>query len=180
MTWAVKDIIARKAENTSVVNLSLGKPTSPEARALEQFIVAAYEMGILTVVAAGNVNLPAELMSPAHMRQVITVGMTESNRSRVSRGPFMGSCYGPELDIFAPGARVVAAGTLSDFAATAMTGTSMATPIVAGVVAYLRSVESGLDTPEQVRARIIELSLKDVVEDPKGSPNRLLYNGSGK
>lgn len=148
---------------------------------LDDAVIAAYKLGILTVVAAGNDNLPASLSSPGHLKEVITVGMTLQNRTRVShlyRG--LGSNYGPALDIFAPGRNIVAAGITSDDATASQTGTSMSTPLVSGVIAYLRSIESGLDTPEQVRARLIELSGKDVVEDPRGSPNRLLYNGSGR
>lgn len=85
-----------------------------------------------------------------------------------------------EVDIFAPGGDVVAAGIWSDTALDTKTGTSMATPVVSGLISYLRSIETGLDTPEQVRSRLIELSWKDVVKNPNGSPNRLVYNGSGR
>lgn len=179
LTWAVQDILDRKAEKTSVLNLSLGIAIHwsgvVAAKIMDDIVIAAYKKGIVSVVAAGNSNKPATGVSPAHLKEAITVGWTERNRRREHR-----SNYGPALDIFAPGDGIVAAGATSDSRLTTKSGTSMATPIVSGLVAYLRSIESGLDTPEQVRARLIELSLKDVVENAKGSPNRLLYNGSGR
>jgi oryzin len=114
------------------------------------------------------------------MPEVITVGMTVPARSRASfiEGVY-GSNYGPELDVFAPGSGIISASYTSNDGFLTETGTSMASPLVAGLICYLRSVEGGLNSPEDVRARLIELSQKDVVIDPKGSPNVLVYNGSG-
>lgn len=106
--------------------------------------------------------------------------MTNAARNRAAPYPrLFGSNYGPEVDIFAPGDEVVAAGKASDTAVVTKSGTSMSTPVVAGIISYLRSIESGLDTPEQVRARLVELSLKGVLGDVKDSPNRLVNNNSG-
>lgn len=90
-----------------------------------------------------------------------------------------GSNYGPELDFFGPGQDIVSADYKSDTGFVTKTGTSMATPITVGLICYLRSIETGLGTPDAIRARLLELALADVVSDPKGSPNRLINNGSG-
>lgn len=132
-------------------------------------------------MAAGNNDQPATNISPANVREALTVGMTQSDRRRVSiMEGIYGSSYGPELDVFAPGRDIVSASHTSDTGTATKTGTSMAAPLVAGLVCYLRALEQGLDTPAAVTARIIELAIPDVVTDPKGSPNLLVNNGSGR
>ncbi|KAL8297631.1 hypothetical protein RB597_007287 [Gaeumannomyces tritici] len=181
INWAVNDILSRNIQKKAVINLSLGSQAiGSELTATESAVIAAYNQGIASLCAAGNEDSPASTRSPGRIPQCITVGMTNAARSRASPRPrIFGSNYGPELDIFAPGDDVRAAGIASDSAIVAKSGTSMATPIVAGAVSYLRSIEGGLDTPEQVRARLVALSLKDVVGDVRDSPNRLLNNNSG-
>lgn len=83
------------------------------------------------------------------------------------------------MDVFAPGRDIVSASNLNDTGNSTKTGSSMSTPLVAGLVCYLRALESGLDSPDQVTGRVLELALKDVVGDPKGSPNVLVNNGNG-
>ncbi|KAL8381902.1 hypothetical protein RB595_005923 [Gaeumannomyces hyphopodioides] len=181
INWAVNDIVARKIQKKALLSLSLTSlATDSGPTSIESAVIAAYNQGVTSICAAGNEDGPISNWSPGRIPQCITVGMTNTARSRAAPYPrIFGSNYGPEMDIFAPGDDVRAAGITSDTAVVTKSGTSMATPVVAGVVAYLRSVEGGLDTPEQVRARLIELSLKDVVGDVKGSPNRLLNNNSG-
>jgi oryzin len=88
-----------------------------------------------------------------------------------------GSNYGPVVDIFAPGTDIIAADANSDTGTKPATGTSDAAPVVAGLALYLQTLE-GLGTPNEVTARIIELSTKDVVTEAMGSQNRLAYNGN--
>lgn len=106
--------------------------------------------------------------------------MTNAARKRVLliEGIF-GSNYGPELDFFAPGQDILSADYRSDTGFVTKTGTSMATPITAGLICYLRSIETGLGTPDAIKNRLLQLAHTGVVSDPKGSPNRLVYNGSG-
>ncbi|KAL1857501.1 hypothetical protein Daus18300_010366 [Diaporthe australafricana] len=177
ITWAVNDITTKGAQKKSVLNMSLGASAAP---ALDNAVVAAYNQGILTIVAAGNNNQPAT-DSPAHVPEAFTVGMTQPDRARVSIiEDVYGSAYGANLDVFAPGRDIVSASHLSDTGSRSATGTSMATPLVAGLVCYLRGLEGGFGTPQEVTARILELALPDVVADPKGSPNLLVNNGSGR
>ncbi|KAF9872027.1 alkaline serine protease Alp1 [Colletotrichum karsti] len=177
ISWAVNDIVSKGAQKTSVLNLSL----SGGASAFENAVLAAYNQGILSVVAAGNSNQPTTDVSPARLPQSFTVGMTRPDRGRVNiiEGIY-GSNYGPELDVFAPGQDIVSASHTSDTGSATKTGTSMAAPLVAGLVCYLRALEGGLGTPDEVTNRILELAIPDVVGDPKGSPNLLVNNGSGR
>ncbi|KAK2807279.1 Suppressor of the cold-sensitive snRNP biogenesis mutant brr1-1, partial [Arthroderma sp. PD_2] len=55
-------------------------------------------------------------------------------------------------------------------------GTSAASPHVAGLVAYLMSIEE-LASPSAVTARVLNLTIPDVVKDPRDSPNRVVFNG---
>lgn len=83
------------------------------------------------------------------------------------------------MDIFAPGRDIISASNLDDAGNATKTGTSMATPLVAGLVCYLRALEGNLVSPDQVASRVLALAIKGVVTDPKGSPNLLVNNGSG-
>merc|ERR1711937_1103886 len=86
-----------------------------------------HESGVLTAVAAGNDNGDACTKSPASEPAVITVGSTTSSDARSSF-----SNYGTCLDIFAPGSGITAAWIGSDTATNTISGTSMASPHVAG------------------------------------------------
>ncbi|KAL1599533.1 hypothetical protein SLS60_007336 [Paraconiothyrium brasiliense] len=176
--WAVNDVVSRSAQSTSVFSMSLGAETT--STILDDAVQAAYDAGILSIVAAGNENAPIAPNSPARLPASFTVGMTQPDRNRVNIiADIYGSNFGPEMDVFAPGRDIVSASNLNDTGNSTKTGTSMSTPLVAGLVCYLRALESGLGSPDQVTGRILELAIKDVVGDPKGSPNLLVYNGSG-
>ncbi|EXF76877.1 alkaline serine protease Alp1 [Colletotrichum fioriniae PJ7] len=178
LNWAVNDITTKGAKGKSVLNMSL---SAKNVSALDNAVLAAYNQGILTVVAAGNDNQPATDTSPARLPESFTVGMTRPDRGRVNiiEGIY-GSSYGPELDVFAPGQDIISASYSSDTGTATKTGTSMAAPLVAGLVCYLRGLDGGLVTPREVTDRILELAIPDVVGDPKGSPNLLVNNGSGQ
>jgi subtilisin family serine protease len=87
-----------------------------------------------------------------------------------------GSNYGEAVDIFAAGTNIVSASQLSDSGTTSKTGTSMASPHVAGLVSYIRGLE-GPSTAKDIKARIYALATPDVVTDVMGSANLLAYNG---
>ncbi|KAH8774596.1 alkaline serine protease Alp1 [Diaporthe sp. PMI_573] len=178
LSWAVNDIIAKGTKATSVINMSLSGQTT--ATTQDNAVLAAYNQGITIVAAAGNNDGPASEHTPARVPEIITIGMTNAARKRVLliEGVF-GSNYGPELDFFAPGQDILSADYRSDTGFVTKTGTSMATPITAGIICYLRSIETGLGTPDAIKNRLLQLAHTGVVSDPKGSPNRLVYNGSG-
>ncbi|KAF3032274.1 hypothetical protein E8E11_001911 [Didymella keratinophila] len=176
--WAVNDVVARGTEKSSVFSMSLSARTT--STLMDDAVKAAYNAGILTIAAAGNENVPIGDTTPARLPEAFTVGMTQPDRGRVNIiADIYGSNYGPEMDVFAPGRDIVSASHLSDNGTATKTGTSMATPLVAGLVCYLRTLEGGLATPKQAADRVLVLALKNVVGDPKGSPNLLVNNGSG-
>jgi oryzin len=149
-----------------VINMSLGGQASTTWDAA---ITAAFTKGVLAVVAAGNENTLASTSSPARSPEVICVGNMQKDNSRYT-GQF-GSNYGEVVDIFAAGTNIV-----SDSGTSSKTGTSMASPHVAGLVSYLRGLE-GPSTAKDIKARIYALATPNVVTDVKGSVNLLAYNG---
>jgi subtilisin family serine protease len=107
---------------------------------------------------------------------VITVAATDRNDARGLWQAGFASNFGEIVDIFAPGTNILSAGYTSNSATATQTGTSMASPHVAGLAAYLISLE-GLSTPSAVLERLIALSTTGTVTGLNGSPNRLAFNG---
>jgi subtilisin family serine protease len=99
----------------------------------------------------------------------ITVGATDSKDRRASF-----SNYGTKLDLFAPGVNIVSTWSKSDTALATASGTSMASPHVAGAAALALDAFPAM-TPAQVHDYLVARSTKGKVIDPKGSPNRLLF-----
>lgn len=166
--WAARRAAGQKA----VANMSLGGPYS---EAMNSAVGSAINSGLTFAVAAGNSNTDASGTSPASQGLAITVGATDSNDNRASY-----SNYGAVLDIFAPGSNIVSAGIASDDASKTLSGTSMASPHVAGVTAYLLSLEN-LSSPAAVAKRLADLASNGYVSNAGGgSPNLLLYNGCGQ
>ncbi len=152
--------------DAAVVNMSLGGPASST---LDGAIKNLISKGITVVVAAGNSNADACNYSPARVPEAITVGATESNDSRASYSNF-GSC----LDVFAPGSTITST-WLGANSTNVLSGTSMASPNVAGVIARFLANNSTL-TPAQVSNSIIGSSTKSVIVNPgSGSANQLVY-----
>ena len=170
--WTVNDIVSKGRENTAVINISLG---SSGSTTWDAAITAAWAKGVLVATAAGNENEPAMNHSPCRSPELICVGNIEIDNKRHSgRG---GSNYGPPVDIFAAGTDIVSASYLSDSGTEVHTGTSMASPHVAGLVSYLRALE-GPSTAADVKARVYALATPEVVTDTLGSVNLLAYNGN--
>jgi oryzin len=172
--WAVNDIVSKGRQNTAVINMSLGGSASATWDAA---ITAAWKKGVLSVVAAGNENQPAINSSPARSPEVICVGNIEIDNKRHSGGG--GSNYGAAVDIFAAGTQITSASNLNDAGSKVLTGTSMASPHVAGLVSYIRGLE-GASTAADVKARVYALGTPNVVTDPMGSVNLLAYNGNNR
>lgn len=152
----------------AVANMSLGGGASPS---LEQAIRNSINNGVIYVVAAGNENRNACNYSPARVAQAITVGSTDNTDTRSYF-----SNYGSCVDLFGPGSNILSAGHTTDSASALMSGTSMASPHVAGVAAlYLQRYP--LASPDQVAAAILN-SASNITVANAGlcSPNRLLYS----
>lgn len=134
----------------------------------------AVDAGIIFAVAAGNDNRDACDYSPAAAEKAITVGASTLDDERAYF-----SNYGKCVDVFGPGLNIQSVWIDSKVATNTISGTSMASPHVAGLAAYLVSVasENVTITPKYIKDRIIDLSTKGVLEKvPKGTVNRLIYN----
>lgn len=159
------DWVAKNHVSPAVANMSLGGPVS---QAVDDAIANAVKAGVVMVLAAGNENQNACKVSPARTPVAITVGATEKTDRRASYSNF-GNC----VDIFAPGSDITSAWYTSTTATKTISGTSMAAPHVAGVVAlYLEAHPEA--TPAAVATALTEGALKDKVVSPgTGSPNLL-------
>lgn len=172
--WAVNDIVSKNRTSTAVLNLSLGGAGSV---AWDKAVTAAWNAGVLAVVAAGNENQPASNRSPARSPEAVTVGNVQSDLKRY--GGQSGSNYGPAVDIFAAGTSVLSAYRTSDNATQTLTGTSMAAPHVAGLVSYIRGLE-GPATAEVIKTRLYALAQTGKITDLRESSDRLAYNGNNQ
>lgn len=179
---AVKD--NKKGFKGSTANMSLGGGKSP---ALDLAVNAAVKAGIHFAVAAGNENQDACSTSPAAAEGPITVGASTLSDDRAYFSNW-GSC----VDIFAPGLNILSTYIGSEDATATLSGTSMASPHVAGLLTYLLSLQPGYDSafstsgsdsisPEQMKKKLIAYSTQDVLADlPSDTPNALIYNGGGQ
>jgi subtilisin family serine protease len=160
-------VTSKHTTGKAVANMSLGGSASSS---LDTAVNNSINDGIVYAIAAGNSNANACNYSPARVANAITVGATTSTDARASYSN-KGSC----LDIFAPGSSITSAWYTSNTATNTISGTSMATPHVAGVAAlYLKGHNA---TPTQVRNAIVGAATQNVVTSAgTGSPNLLLYS----
>jgi subtilisin family serine protease len=151
----------------AVANMSLGGETN---RATDAAVRNSIRAGVTYVVAAGNGNSDASTYSPAGVVEAITVGATNQSDTRADF-----SNYGSTLDLFAPGVGIPSAWIGGNDMMANASGTSMASPHVAGVVAlYLQSNRTA--SPAIVRSALVGTSTTGLVSNPgEASPNRLLF-----
>ncbi|MGB8810139.1 MAG: S8 family peptidase [Acinetobacter calcoaceticus] len=160
------DWILKNGKKPAVVNMSLGGDASSS---LDSAVENLFDNGYVMVVAAGNSNTDACSASPARVSKALTVAATDNTDTRASY-----SNYGSCVDIFAPGSQINSSWIGSNTATKVLNGTSMATPHVAGVVAeMLQSTPTA--TPQTISTNLLNQASSNVVKNPSGSPNRLLY-----
>ena len=153
----------------SVLSLSLGGGAS---YAEDQAIEAAHDDGLVVVVAAGNEGANACNSSPARAPKAVTVGATASSDSMASY-----SNHGTCVDILAPGSSILSASTASDGAQNYKSGTSMATPHVAGAVAQMRAKNMNLGSTQATSMLLCLATAGALTNVVPGTPNKLLYAG---
>ncbi|KAI0322104.1 serine protease [Amylostereum chailletii] len=137
MNWVAQS--ASWTNRPSVVNMSIN--TDNPSQAVDDAATALTQRGIHVAVSAGNANKDALLSSPSRSRAVVTVGSSTINDERR-----FDSNFGSAVDIFAPGDNVISAGIASNTAWMTMSGTSMASPHVAGLIAYFIGRYGNTDT----------------------------------
>jgi subtilisin family serine protease len=158
--WATAEPEARW-----VINMSWGGSASP---AIDEGVCKLRAAGIVPVAAAGNSEEDSRNTSPSRVKQALVVGASGSNDKMAYF-----SNFGPGVDLFAPGLNIESDTPTGGTAV--MSGTSMASPHVAGAAAlYLQRHPTA--TPAQVEAGLIAASSKDKLSGlGADSPNRLLY-----
>jgi subtilisin family serine protease len=162
-------IVGHHTTGPAVANMSLGGGANSSVDDAVRRVIAD---GV-TVVVAGNSNVDACNSSPARVKEAITVGATTSTDARASYSNF-GSC----LDLFAPGSAILSAWYTSSTATSTISGTSMASPHVAGAGARVLSASPTL-SPAQVASHVTTAATAGVVGSAgSGSPNLLLYTGT--
>lgn len=169
----------RKGFKGSVANMSLG---GGKTQALDRVVDAAVEAGIHFAVAAGNDNADACNYSPAAATQAVTVGASALDDSRAYF-----SNWGKCTDIFAPGLSIQSTWIGSKYAINTISGTSMASPHIAGLLAYYLSLQPAIDsefysplTPKKMKDNLLKIATRGALTDlPKDTPNLLAWNGGG-
>ncbi|KAI0244406.1 hypothetical protein L0F63_002925 [Massospora cicadina] len=159
------DWVVGNRTTDSVISMSLG---GGKSQALNDAVEAAIANGVMVVVAAGNEGTDACETSPASAPNAITVGAIDRHDARAYF-----SNYGSCVDVFAPGVDILS--TWKGGNTNTISGTSMATPHVAGLLAYFLSEKTA--SPHHLANKLIRLASKNLILNPgPGSPNLLVNN----
>ncbi len=161
------DWVAKNGQRPGVLNLSLGGGASAS---LDTAVANTVAAGYTVVVAAGNDNANACNYSPAREPTAITVGATTSSDARASYSNF-GSC----LDLFGPGSSIQSAWYTSNTATATASGTSMASPHIAGLAALILQNEPGASAATVTNSILAAATTAKVTSAGSGSPNLLIY-----
>jgi subtilisin family serine protease len=161
-------VTSHHTSGPAVANMSLGGGASS---AVDDAVTNSIDDGVTYAVAAGNESADACGGSPSRVAPALTVGATTDTDARASF-----SNYGSCVDVFAPGNGITSAWYTSDTATNTISGTSMASPHVAGVAALYLETDPGA-SPADVAAAVTSAATPDVVSGAgSGSPNLLLHS----
>ncbi|KAI5788973.1 peptidase S8/S53 domain-containing protein [Peziza echinospora] len=173
VSWVVKEVQRRKRQGVSILNMSL---IGNSNRAMNDAVEAAFRAGIVITVASGNYGELAVNFSPASAHEALTVAATDILDVQTEW-----SNYGIVVDFQAPGNRIRSAWIDSDSNknnnSAVLSGTSMASPHVAGLVSYIMCTEE-IRIPRIIRERLRKYAIPGVVKGAGNTtPNFLAYNG---
>ena len=157
--------------------MSLGGGSS---KTLDLAVNAAVDAGLHFAVAAGNDNQDACNYSPAAAEKAVTVGASSLSDTRAYF-----SNHGKCVDIFAPGLNILSTWIGSKYATNTISGTSMASPHICGLLSYFLSLVPPSDsdytvpiTPAKLKKRMVSIATPNMLTDiPAGTVNLLAWNG---
>ena len=157
--------------------MSLGGGSS---KTLDLAVNAAVDAGLHFAVAAGNDNQDACNYSPAASEKAVTVGASSLADARAYF-----SNHGKCVDIFAPGLNILSTWIGSNYATNTISGTSMASPHICGLLTYFLSLAPSSDSdftvpmpPAKLKKRMISIATPNMLTDvPSGTVNLLAWNG---
>jgi subtilisin family serine protease len=151
-------VVASHPGGPGVINLSLGGSANT---ALDAAVASATAAGLVVVVAAGNSAADACSYSPARAPSALTIGAIDSGDGRAAY-----SNYGSCVDLWAPGSQITSAGINGSTSSAVLSGTSMATPHVAGLAARMLQAR-----PSSTASSIATtLSERSAASNPQGAP----------
>ncbi|PNY25242.1 Serine protease prots [Tolypocladium capitatum] len=167
MDFVAKDAKTRDCPKGAVANMSLGGGFSSVLNKAADSLVAS---GVFLGVAAGNDNADAADTSPASARTVCTIGASDVNDNMSSF-----SNFGSIVAVFAPGTDILS--TWPNGRTNTISGTSMATPHIVGLAAYIGALEG--KKGGSICTRIKQLATKGALSGvPDDTSNLVAFNGN--
>ena len=149
--YGYQGILYAAANGADIINASWGGPHRDDASVnlVTQTLNLATDMGALVVAAAGNTHLSNDLVRffPARHPRVLSVGATETNSRSITRF----SHYGQLVNVFAPGVSITTTAVGDQYAS--VSGTSLASPLVAGIAALVKTRFPEM-SPDSVREQV--------------------------
>ncbi|KDQ13719.1 hypothetical protein BOTBODRAFT_55960 [Botryobasidium botryosum FD-172 SS1] len=155
---------AKSSGRPTIATLSLG---GGAIQSVDDSVASAISQGIHFTIAAGNSNVDAGTTSPARVVTANTIGASDANNVKAYF-----SNYGPVVDVWAPGVNILSAWIGSPSATNSISGTSMATPFVAGILAVAIG-KYGNKTPAALSADLRANARPVVTGAPSGTTNLL-------
>ncbi|KAG0313102.1 hypothetical protein BGZ99_009082 [Dissophora globulifera] len=164
LDWVYKNATSGKA----VINMSLG---CDKSSVIDDAVQKLFQNNIPLIAAAGNTATTNSCtLSPAGSPNVYTVAASDKTDTVA-----VFSSFGECVEIFGPGVDIVSAGITGPSAEATLSGTSMASPHVAGVAALYLSM-GGINSAQELYNKLSDTATKGVIKgDLKGSPNSLVY-----